>query len=580
MAGYRLVINCKRLGKSSRYGVYFPFDTELIEKIKALPSEERKYVADVKLWNISVRGLLFLLKSYRGSPDVHFDFGTPDSRNIFIEQIKKVEESENEKQKQLHELNKKKEWWQEYKTKLEKDYNQFSEHVHSFLKPEVKLYPHQIVASMFIDQTRNALISHDMGLGKTLSAIAFVEMNIFDKVVVLTPNSLKFNFNNEVEKFTESKAYVINWKKNKYTVAESKYIIINYDFFNPKSNEKLVKKFNDLKIGQIDALVCDEVQKLKNIGSNTYKNFKKIFKDEIFKNGKVCKVFLSGTPAPNRAHELYSVLNQISKLDFPTKKFFQEYYCGMKYNPEVGGYEWTAEEMTTRFEELFHKISPYTHRRRKFEALPDLPDKIFQKIILELSDSDLITYNRLEAGVANDFIEHPSSNPLTIMLRLRQFTASLKVPYVIELIDEIMETGEKVIVVDYFKEALYGLKKQLGEAAALHTGDQTVEERSDIVNLFQDVNSTIKIFLGSIQTCNYGLTLTAASKLFIITLPYSVGELDQVSDRCILKGELVLSNEGYKPIENIAVNDFVYTHKGNWKKVINTKSRLERKKAF
>ena len=73
----------------------------------------------------------------------------------------------------------------------------------------------QVVASLFINKVRNVLISHEMGLGKTLSSILFVEMNKdFEKVFVITPNSLKFNFYNEIEKFTNSKAHIIGWRKN------------------------------------------------------------------------------------------------------------------------------------------------------------------------------------------------------------------------------------------------------------------------------------------------------------------------------------------------------------------------------
>jgi SWI/SNF-related matrix-associated actin-dependent regulator 1 of chromatin subfamily A len=556
MSGNRLTITCQRIGKSSKYGIFFPFDAELINKIKALPQEERKYEANYKLWKIGIKSLFEIIKSYKGATDVHFDFGSTDSRKVFIDQIKKIEAAEFEKQRYLHELNKKKKWWVEFKNKLENEYKQYSDQVHSVLKPDIHLYPHQIVASLFVNETRNALISHEMGLGKTLVAIAYTEMNHFKKVIVLTPNSLKFNFYNEVEKFSDSKAYVINWKKNKYTIAESKYIIINYDYFNPKGKEDFDRKFNALNIGKIDALIADECQKLKNIKSNTYKNFKRVFKDDIFRDGKISKVFLSGTPAPNRAHELYSVLNQISYFDFPTKKYFYEYYCGMTRDM-TGGYGWTVDEQMTKFEELFHKIAPYTHRKRKFEALPDLPEKVYQKIMIELSDNDYITYNRIEAGVANDFLEHPTSNPLTIMVRLRQYTASLKLSYLIELVDEILDSGEKVVIVDYFKDSLHDLKNHYGDIAALHTGDQTVEERADIVAKFQNPNSDLKIFLGSIQTCNYGLTLTAASKLFIITLPYSVGEYDQVADRLHRIGQLSSVNI-YPVIFRETIDEYVY----------------------
>ena len=68
----------------------------------------------------------------------------------------------------------------------------------------------------------------------------------------------------------------------------------------------------------------------------------------------------------------------------------------------------------------------------------------------------------------------------------------------------------------------------------------------------------MKIFLGSIQTANYGLTLTAASKLFIITLPYSVGEYDQVSDRLHRIGQKNAVNI-YPLIFKDTIDDYVYS---------------------
>ncbi|MFW6247001.1 MAG: SNF2-related protein, partial [bacterium] len=270
-------------------------------------------------------------------------------------------------------------------------------------------------------------------------------------------------------------------------------------------------------------------QKIKNTKSNTYKNYKKIFNKKIFTGEKESKIFLSGTPAPNRAYELYSVLNQISPTDFPTKKHFYQYYCGMTY--DVGGWGYVADEEDTKFEELFHKIAPFTHRKKKEDALKDLPDKSYQRIILEMGRDEEQIYEDIESSVVNDFLKNPTTNPLTIMLRLRQYVSSIKIKHVIELVNNILETGEKVVVVDMFKESLYDLKKLLGDVAELHTGDQSVEERSETIKRFQDPNSNTKVFLASIQTANYGLTLTAASKMFILTLPFSVGEYDQVADR-------------------------------------------------
>lgn len=893
------VVHCERIPRRLAYYLRFPPNDQLIKRIKDLPEETRKWNGGMMVWEITTPSLLAIIKKYRGSNKIHFDFGSEESRKIFIQQIKKIEIAEEEKRKFIADLNIKKEHWVKYKQELEQEYIKYSDQCHALLNEGVKLYPHQIVAAMFMNVTRSTLISHEMGLGKcqplyskiltpngwiqmgdinvndyvigsdgkpkrvlgiypqgvkdiyevcfndgtstrccdehlwnvnsyirnhrknifqtktlrdimneglsfkngnrkhyipivkpiefeeknlfidpyvlgcllgdgcitvlngigfstldkqiideismrlpynhnmvhngksskdyyltadginnyvnqalkiyklkgcdsyskfipeifktssikqrlellqgildtdghsrkdgiieltlaskqliedvqfivqslggigrlhekwvkyegikrlywrlniklpsefipfklrrkietfvaptkylpnraiseikyigkelaqcilvdsddhlyvtdncilthnTLSAILYCEMNNFKKVVVVTPNSLKFNFYNEVEKFTKSNSHIVKWRKNTCSLEDAKYIIVNYDFFNPSSKENFLTKWKKLRISDIDCVICDESQKLKNSKANTYKNFKRTFSKDIFKDGKISKIFLSGTPAPNRAYELYTVLNQISSIDFATKKYFYEYYCGMTYDV-YGGWGYITDTAEQKLEELYHKIAPYTHRKRKFEVLADLPDKIYQKVILEMEEKEYDTYDKIEAGAANDFLLHPTANPLTIMLRLRQYTSTLKIKHVAELIDNILETGEKVVVVDMFKEPLYQLKEALGDIAGLHTGDQSVEERAEIVKQFQDPESNMKVFVGSIQTCNYGLTLTAASKLFILTLPYSVGEYDQVSDR--------LHRIGQKNVVNIyplmfrdTIDDYVFT---------------------
>ena len=66
---------------------------------------------------------------------------------------------------------------------------------------------------------------------------------------------------------------------------------------------------------------------------------------------------------------------------------------------------------------------------------------------------------------------------------------------------------------------------------------KNLEIRAKMVADFQDKNSNIKIFLGSIQTCNYGLTLTAACYMVQLTQSYSPGQNDQVADRIFRIGQ-------------------------------------------
>ena len=536
-------VKCDRIRKTQSYNLVFDFNQQLIDNIKALPKDDRKFDGKTKMWELKVSALVKLLMLYKGSDKIYFDFG--DKREEFKKLMLNTIKKENEKEQLITRLEENKQKWLEFKQYLEDNYKQYEQKVHENLKQGVKLYPHQVVATMFVDKVRNVLLAHQMGLGKSLISIAYAEMNNFDKVIVVTPNSLKFNYFYEVDKFTTSKAFVVGWNKNIYSIDESKYVIVNYEFFNPKSKTKFKEKWDKLKINKIDCIVADECQRLKN-KSNTFNNFSDTFKDTIFTNKKPSKVFMSGTPAPNRNYELYNVLNMISPLDFPTKTHFYEYYCGMVYGFGGFGYEYYPDK--ARFEELYHKIAPYTHRKKKEEVL-NLPEKIHQKVVIEMDSKQQKLYNELEKGVALDIIKNENStenktfNHLTILGNLRQYLADIKIPYVCDMADDILSnTNEKLIIVDVYKNSLLTLKEKFGDRAVLHTGDYSVEDRSDMVKRFQDPDSDIKVFLGTIATCNYGLTLTASSSLFILTLPFVPGEFDQVIARLHRIGQLNVIN--------------------------------------
>jgi SNF2 family DNA or RNA helicase len=548
------LVLCERMGRKAKYKVYFQPNNQLIERVKNLPKEQRIWNDWDKCWEITTKGLYEIIKIYKGSSKIHFEF---DDRAGFLKQIKKIDADEKEKQKLLNELEESKKRWLKFKEELDEKFEDYKDVVHRELKQGVNLYPHQVTATMFLNAVRNGLLSHDMGLGKTLASIAYSEMNGFEKVFVITPNSLKFNYFDEVEKFSNSKAHVLKWKHNKYSLEEAKYIIVNYEYFNPSDKKAMDKKFKELGVGEIDCLICDESHRLKNTKSNTYKNFKRIFTKKIFRNEKVSKIFMTGTPTPNRSQELYTVLNQISPLDFPNKQFFYENYLGMQYDPAAFG-GWIKVPSMEDLEALYHKIAPFTHRKKKKEVLTDLPDKIYQKIMLEMSSKDQPIYNDIEEGIANEFINENIDNPLTIMLRLRQFTASLKANVVKEFIDRLLEEGEKVVVMDYFKESLGELKKHYKDIACLHTGDYSAEDRAMMVKEFQNPDGKIKVFLGSIQTCNYGLTLTAASKIFLISLPFSVGEFDQAIDRLHRIGQKDVVN-AYSFLFEDTIDEYVFS---------------------
>ena len=526
---------CQRQGRAMKYGIAFPYNQQLIDRIKLLPFEERKFDGINKIWVLSIKSLYDLIKSYKGSVLIKFEFIGNNAKEIFKELVVKIYASEKEKEDKLVELENKKKEWLEFKVDLEINWEQYSEAVHKNLKEGVKLYPHQVQGVIYGNKIENILYAVEMGGGKTGISIALCELREFKKVLVITPKSLMFNYYYETEKFSNSKAHIVNWKHNPYTIEESKYIIVNYDFFNPSDKRKFDLKWKKLGLKHINALVSDECQRLKNTENNIYNNYKRTIVNSLFENEKRFTMFMSGTPNPNKNYELYSVLNQINSLEFKTKTHFYNYYCGMTYDPNGFGY--AEDESKTNFDELYLKIRPYLFRKKLQDVIKGMPDISFQKIMLELDDKEQKVYDEIEGGIANEFTTTEVNNPLTKMIRLRQYTSNAKIKYACEFIDNILETQNKLVIFDVYKDSLYQLHEKYKKYSCLHTGDQSVEERSELVRLFQDVNSDKKIFLTTYASGNFGLTLTASHLELLLALPFVPGEYKQAAFRVFRIGQ-------------------------------------------
>jgi SWI/SNF-related matrix-associated actin-dependent regulator 1 of chromatin subfamily A len=211
----------------------------------------------------------------------------------------------------------------------------------------------------------------------------------------------------------------------------------------------------------------------------------------------------------------------------------------------------------TKFEELFDKIAPFTYRKKKSEVLKDLPEKTYQRVILEMTPKEYEIYYELEEGIANEFLNRELSNPLSIMGKLREYTSSLKVNNVKELIDSILECGEKFVAIDFYKNSLYELHKAYPNISALHTGDEKDWERAKVIENFQSDDGSIKIFLGSESTTKEGITLTAASKVGILTIPWTPSTLDQCTDRLARIGQKNAVN-AYLFIYKDTIDEYVF----------------------
>ena len=174
-----------------------------------------------------------------------------------------------------------------------------------------------------------------------------------------------------------------------------------------------------------------------------------------------------------------------------------------------------------------------------------------------MTEKEYEIYYQIEEGIANEFTEKIIRNPLTLLGKLREYTSHLKANNIVELIDSILECGEKFVVIDFYKNSLYELHKQYPEISALHTGDEKDEVRAEIVKDFQNDDGKIKIFLGSEGTTKEGLTLTAASKVGMLTIPWTPGALDQCTDRLARIGQKNAVN-AYILVYKDSIDEYIF----------------------
>ena len=179
----------------------------------------------------------------------------------------------------------------------------------------------------------------------------------------------------------------------------------------------------------------------------------------------------------------------------------------------------------------------------------DLPDKVYVKRTVELTKEQRSVYDSLktfamalleEGSVSTDTI-------LTQLLRMQQVCSghvktddgvlktfdSAKLP---ELMSILEETDGKVIIWATFTHDILEIQKAITEkygeqSVATYYGETESDERQEVVNRFQDSNSSLMYFVGQPRTGGYGLTLTEAKTVIYYSNNFDLEVRLQSEDR-------------------------------------------------
>lgn len=345
----------------------------------------------------------------------------------------------------------------------------------------------------------SALLADDMGLGKTRQATVAADIvtRSTGKILVACPASLIVNWTREIRMIAPDNAIAVQ----SYDPA-ARWIVTNYERL-----ESMVGCASEFEV-----MIIDEAHFLKEPHVQRTRIAFDVASQIPF------RFLLTGTPILNREAEMHTLLrlsgHPIGQI--PLKEYEKQFAGSPSFRAELNA-----------------RIQEWMLRRMKDMVLTHLQGKQHQVLPVVIERDREAEYQE----ILND----SSLYPLQKVIRLRQWLEQVKLPVVIEMIQE-MQADDKVLIFCEFKDtvAQYArLFAQLGIRAVTLTGEDSATKRQKTVDAFQN-DPEIRIFVGTTMAAGVGLNLTAANYVVFTSLPWTPALKEQAEDRAYRNGQMRL----------------------------------------
>lgn len=414
----------------------------------------------------------------------------------------------------------------------------------------MKLFDFQMETVNRLREPRGVLIGHDMGLGKTVTAIALdvakrSNVDIPAKTIVICPLAVISSWVKHFREWAPHLNVISIDNKNRKPFMEA----MAQTFADPKSTgyDVFIMHYPAMRLEPDVArypwfhVICDEVHSLQDRNASQTKAVKKL--KALYKTG------LSGTPVFNKPDDLWSILNWL----YP--KYWKSYWG--YFNRYIKWVDWNGYRTVIGVQnehELQEQMAGFYSRIMKQEVLTDLPDKYYSKITVDLHPKQAKAYKQMKKDMLAWVGEHehePINAPVVIaqLIRLQQFaSAYAEIEYLEDgstrvkladpsskidaVMEKIKETDQPIVVFSQFAQMARLLKERCekeGITCGLYTGSVPKADRDQVVDDFQA--GKIRVFAGSIKAGGIGLTLTRASTVILMNREWAEALNEQAIDR-------------------------------------------------
>ena len=407
------------------------------------------------------------------------------------------------------------------------------------------------------------LNADDVGLGKTIQTIAtmkwFIENNNVHKILIICKKSIKKQWIDEINKFTDLSSTFQMYKTGTTPTQRKKA----YNEFNKASNAILVTNYhsflNDTSLFQnmnIDFVVVDEVHSVKARTGKLNNNIGKIV------NGKPT-VFLTGTPIMSRPEDIFGIVQMVDPGYFGTWTAFQKEFITLDTNGRFGVRIVGAKNL----DKLRNMVQDIVIRRTEYEVSIQLPKTIIvqktclmdstqEKILMAISERsneiadqiDKIKNSQLPKDMKEEKLiqldgqskgliaarQAASTDPrlfLTSTSKMMRevfgklipvsYKMSDKTESIIDTVQDIIDNGDKVILFTKFRTCATmianDIQSILKENVLLYTGMEDDITREHAVDYFKNT-TTYNVLIGT-EAMAEGLNLQCARYVINIDQP-------------------------------------------------------------
>jgi hypothetical protein len=391
-----------------------------------------------------------------------------------------------------------------------------------------------------------ACLADDMGLGKTIQALALIERDwpeMQRPTLLICPTSVVGNWKKEAERFTPNLPVLVHHGGQRAKgaafakqVERQALVLTSYALLHRDRETFAQAKWA--------GIILDEAQNVKNPETKQAQVARSLEAD--------FRIALTGTPVENHVGDLWSIFEFLNPGFLGNQADFRRrFFIPIQAQQD--------EEAGRRLKRL---TGPFLLRRLKTDKsiIADLPEKLEMKVFCTLTKEQATLYAAV-VDELNKSIEGTEGIQrrgiiLSTLMKLKQVCnhpahflgdnspipdRSGKLARLTEMLEEVLESGERALVFTQFTEMGEIVRRHLQETFGrevlfLH-GGVTREHRARMVDRFQNDPHGPRIFLLSLKAGGTGLNLTAATHVFHFDRWWNPAVENQATDRAFRIGQ-------------------------------------------